>query len=167
MFDNIQHLYSQISSLDISHDKKYHYERIVYLAMYKLLFNQVELINARDYPPYLLIIPLECMVAINNVLLTKYRSCNDVIIADIEKEHNILLKKLDIYNNMHMNTITNQADIIMMDYAYKIQLHVIKTRLIANALEMCTIVINILTVVFINPVQFGCLLWLFHRCYFL
>ena len=159
MFDNIQHLYSQISSLDISHDKKYHYERIVYLAMYKLLFNQVELINARDYPPYLLIIPLECMVAINNVLLTKYRSCNDVIIADIEKEHNILLKKLDIYNNMHMNTITNQADIIMMDYAYKIQLHVIKTRLIANALEMCTIVINILTVVFINPVQFGCLLW--------
>jgi ABC-type multidrug transport system fused ATPase/permease subunit len=159
MFDNIVNLYEQIVSLDLSIDRKYYYERIVYLAMYKILYNQIELINARDYHPVYLIIPLECMGYINKLLLNKFQTCNDNIVSDMEKEQRELLEKLNAYNNLHMDTISNQNDIMSTGYIYKINLHCARTRLIANSLELCTIIINVLSNVFINPIQFGCLLW--------
>ena len=159
MFDNIQNLYAQILSLDMSIDRKYHYERILYLAMYKILFNQIELINARDYKPINLIIPLECMCAINKVMLHKYQACNDVIVLEIEKQQNELLNKFNYYNNLHMDTIDNQTDILLLNYIHTINLHSVKTRLVAGAIELTMIFVNILSVVSLNPIQFGCILW--------
>ena len=156
MFDSIQELYTQILALDLSIDKKYHYERIVYLAMYKILFNQIELINARDYNPIMLIIPLECMCAINKLIMHKYQECNDVVVSEIDKQQCEILDKFNYYNNLHMDTIDNQTEILMMNYVYNINLHSIKTRLVAGALEFSTILINILSVVTLNPFQFGC-----------
>jgi putative ABC transport system ATP-binding protein len=163
MFDSIKNLYSIITELDLSIDKKYYYERIVYLALYKIIFNQLELINARDYHPIFLIIPMGCLRELTNTLLSKFNNCNDIIIQEIEKEQNELIRKFDVYNNNNMTTITNQTEILTMQYIYKINIHVIKTRLIGNAVKLCTVFINILTVVIINPIQFGCLLY-FIEC---
>jgi ABC-type multidrug transport system fused ATPase/permease subunit len=159
MFDNIYNLYTQILSLDLSIDRKYHYERLVYLAIHKILFNQIELINARDYSPRTLIIPLECLCALNKVMMHKYQSCNDVIVSEIEKQQHELLCKLNYYNILHMNTIDNQTDILLTNYIYTINLHSIKTRLIGGAIDITMIFVNILSTVSLNPIQFGCLLW--------
>ena len=159
MFDSIQNLYSQIISLDLSIDKKQHYERIVYLTLYKIVLNQIELINARNYTPVYLILPLELLCRLNNQLLNKYEACNDVVITELKKEQQEIIDTFDIYNNLHMTNIKNQQEILLKNYAYQINLHCIKTRMVASFMELSTVFINILTVVILNPIQFGCLLW--------
>jgi putative ABC transport system ATP-binding protein len=159
MFDSIQNMYSKITTMDLSIDKKYHYERIVYLSLYKITFNQIELINARNYSPLFLIIPLEILCRINKESLNKYQSCNDVIVNELKKEQQELIDKFDVYNNLHMKMIKNQREILLKNYAYQINLHCVKTRMIASFVELSTVFINILTVTVLNPIQFGCLLW--------
>ena len=58
------------------------------------------------------------MCAINKVMLHKYQSCNDVIVSEIEKQQNELLNKFNYYNNLHMDTIDNQTDILLLNYIH-------------------------------------------------
>jgi putative ABC transport system ATP-binding protein len=157
-FNNLLNIYNVVASLDISHDKKYYYERIVYLAIYKVLLNQITLINARDYHPFILFIPMEIMIALNNKMLEQYEGCNTTIIRDINLEHQAIMLKFDEYNKQHLTTIENQKDILLTNYQLQLQLHIAKTRVMASVVELITIFLNICTVITINPFQLLCLL---------
>lgn len=158
MFDNIRELYTQVSSLDLTKDRAYYYERIAYLAVYQIIFNQITLINARSQHPVFLIIPLEVLNALNKWMLHKFSECNDKIARDIQQEHFDILQKLDQMNKAHSSSIENENDVILHHYVHQINNHVAKTRLIAESVSIVMMLVNILSVVFINPIQFVALL---------
>jgi putative ABC transport system ATP-binding protein len=158
MLDNIVQIFTTVTSLDLTHDKKYYFERIFYLSIYKLLLNQITLINAREYPPLILLIPMEIMMWIDRKMLEKYENINHQIIEDINAEHRNLLMKFNEYNIQHRKEINNQKEVLRLNYQLQLQLHIAKTRVMASFMELCTVFINISTVVFINPFQFACLL---------
>ena len=156
-FKNIIDVYNVVMSLDISHDRKYYYERLVYLAIYKVLLNQITLINARDYHPFVILIPMEIMMAFNNKMLEKYEGCNYTIVNDINKEHQAIMSKFDEYNKQHLTAVKNQKDILLFNYQLQLQLHTAKTRIMASVVELWTVFLNITTTANINPFQFWCL----------
>ncbi len=155
---NIAKIYSIISSFDLHIDKKYYYKRLIYLVLYKVLLNQLELINMRGYDKTLTLIIIMLLKYINKYILSEFQESNDKVVIEIEKEQLEILYKFNEYNKKYITTVPNQSDIFLLNYIYNINLHVIQTRLLSQIIEIQSLICNILYKVTLNPVQFGCLM---------
>jgi len=127
--------------------------------LYQILFNQITLINAREYHPMYLIIPLEIMALLIRIVYQRFSECNDMVINDIKQEHFNALKKLSQLHKEYSDAAPNELDIMVKGYVYQINEHVLKTRLIGEGMSIILILVNVLSVTLINPLQFLAILY--------
>jgi ABC-type lipoprotein export system ATPase subunit len=158
MNTNIVRIYSTISKLDLQIDKKYYYKRIVYLALYRIIFNQIQLINIRGYNRIFTVLMINLMKSLNKRVLSKFQKSNDVIIKEIEEEQSRILHLFNEYNTNYEPTVSNQRDVFLLNYVYNMNVHNIQTRLLSHIFEIMSLTLNILDAVWLNPFQFGCLM---------
>lgn len=159
MFDNIQKIYKTFSSIDLSKDEKYGYERVIYLALYTSLFENIKTLNLAVSRPLYATILLWILEPIHKKLLEQFQDSNDVIVAEIENEHRELLAKFNVYNITHVATDLNQKEILSKKYIYQLRLHNIHIRFIKEISEVITRVANVVSIAHINPFQFAALIW--------
>lgn len=159
MFDSIQKIYKTISSLDFSKDEKYGYERILYLALYSALFEQIKTINLSVSKPLYGTVLLWVLEPIHRKLLEKFQDSNDVVVAEIENEHRELLAKFNVYNINHVDTELNQKKLLSTKYIYQLRLHNIRICFVKEISEILTRIVNVVSIGHINPLQFAALIW--------
>jgi ABC-type iron transport system FetAB ATPase subunit len=165
MYKNLASVFEHVRQLDLTHDRHDGYERLVYLVMYRITFNQMELVNARPshIHPVFLLAPLEVMNQLNSFWLHKFQVGNDKVVRAIQNEHLDMLNRLDHFYKEHSASIANARELLSSHYIWQIHLHVVKTRLMDKWVEILMCFVNILRVYVVNPLQFMVLVWFMER----
>jgi ABC-type lipoprotein export system ATPase subunit len=157
MLDHLTALYTQLTSLDLSRDKKYSYMRLGFLVLYQSLDYQIRMINAKnadttsEFVPFLLI-QLLLMSTLQSVALCGYTHANDMIFHDLRLEHEEALRKLDRIHLRSAKPIANDYDIRLKNYSHQAIYIASNTRLLCDFVKLALCMVDILHKNITNPI---------------